>query len=79
VLVSDASVAVAACHDDGHVVRLATAAHPVIDPVQPVLGTIGDLQDMLGLAKLAIAEGHPDSRGASVVPGGLDEQPASEA
>ncbi len=49
-----------------------------IDAVQPVLGAVSDLQDVIGLALLAVFEGHPDPWGASVVPGGLDEQPASE-
>jgi len=50
-------------------VRLAAAAHAVIDPVQPVLGTVSDLQDMLGLSLLAVSEGRPDPWGASVLPG----------
>lgn len=54
------------------------AAHAVIDPVQPVLRAVSDLQDMLGLALLAVFEGHSDPWGPSVVPGGLDQQPASE-
>ena len=53
------------------------AAHAVIDPVQPVLRAVSDLQDTLGLALLAIL-GSPHPWGASVVPGRLDEQPASE-
>jgi hypothetical protein len=60
-------------------VWLAAAAHPVIDTVQPLLGTVSDLQDMLGLALLAVLEGHPDPGVSSVVPGRLDEQPSSEA
>jgi hypothetical protein len=59
--------------------KLAAAAHAVIDPVQPLLRAVGDLQNMLGLALLAVFEGHPDPWGASVVPGRLDQQPASEA
>lgn len=38
----------ACARDDGHVVRLPAAAHPVIDTVQPVLRTVSDLQNMLG-------------------------------
>jgi hypothetical protein len=60
-------------------VRLAAAAHAVIDPVQPLLGTVCDLQNMVGLALLTVLEGHPDPWGAAVVPGGLDQQPASKA
>jgi hypothetical protein len=64
---------------DGHVVCLAAAPHTVIDPVQPVLGAVSDLQNMIGLALLAVAERYPDPWVSPVVPGCLDEQPASEA
>jgi hypothetical protein len=58
--------------------RLAAAAHAVVNPVQPVLGAVSDLQHMVGLALLAVAECRPDPWWASVVPSRLDEQPASE-
>ena len=67
-----------ACDDD-HVVRLAASAHAVIDPVKPVLCAVRDLQHMLGLALLAVLEGDPEPGLAAVVPGRLDQQPASEA
>jgi hypothetical protein len=36
-------------------VRLASAAHPVMDAVQPLLRTVCDLQHMVGLALLTVA------------------------
>ena len=54
--------------------------HPaVVEAVQAVLGAPRDLQDVVGLAGLAVFERHADPRGALVVPGGLDEQPARVA
>jgi hypothetical protein len=50
----------------------------VSSSVQAVLGAVSDLQDVVGLALLAIAECRPDPWGSSVVPGRLDQQPASE-
>jgi hypothetical protein len=47
----------------------AAGAHVVIDTVQPVLGAVSDLQDMLGLALLAVLECHADPGWASVTPG----------
>ena len=64
--------------DDGHVVRLAAGAHAVIDAVQPLLCSVGDLQDVVGLALLAVLEGRADPWVASVVPGRLDQQPPCE-
>ena len=58
---------------------LPRARMPVIDVVQSLLRAVSDLQDMIGLALLAVVERRPDPWLASVVPGRLDEQPASEA
>ena len=64
--------------DDGHVGVFAAAAHRVVDAVQALLGAVGDLQDVVGLPGLAIAQGGADPRRAAVVPGGLDQQPPRE-
>ncbi len=40
--------------DDDHVVWLAPGAHPLIDAMQSPLGAVGDLQDVVGLAKLSV-------------------------
>ena len=63
----------AGARDDDHVVRLAAGAHAVVDAMQALLGAISDLQDMVGLTLLAVAEVHPDPRGTRVVPGRLDQ------
>jgi hypothetical protein len=42
------------------------------------LGTVGDLQDVIGLAKLSVLQVRADPRVASIVPGRLDQQPARE-
>jgi hypothetical protein len=59
-------------------VRLAAGSHPGVNAVDAVLGAVGDLVDVVGLSGLALGERDPDPRLASVVPGGLDQQPASE-
>jgi hypothetical protein len=40
----------------GDVVGLAACPHPATDAVQPVLGAPRDLQDVVGLACLAVAK-----------------------
>jgi hypothetical protein len=60
----------------GDVVGLAARPHPAMDPLQPMLGAPGDLQHVVGLAGLAVAQRGADRRLASIVPGRLDQQPA---
>ena len=65
-------------HGD-HVVGLAPRAHPCVDAMDPVLGSVGDLKDVIGLALLPAGQPLSDARWASVLPGGLDQQAAGEA
>src|SRR5687767_14885431 len=44
-----------------------------------MLGAPGDLEDVVGLAGLAVAQRQPDARLAQVVPGGLDQDSACVA
>ena len=48
--------------DGGDVVRLAALAQAVVEAVQAVLGAPGDLQDVVGLAGLAVGERGADPR-----------------
>jgi hypothetical protein len=57
-------------------VGLAALAQAGVETVQSVLGARGDLQDVVGLAGLAVGDRGADPWWAGVVPGGLDEQPA---
>jgi hypothetical protein len=57
----------AGARDDGHVVRLAAGAHPLIDAMQPVLGTVSDLQNMIRLALLTVLECRSDARAPPIV------------
>jgi len=50
-----------------------------VEPVEAVLGAPGDLEDVRGLALLAVAESGADPRLAQVVPGGLNQEPARVA
>jgi hypothetical protein len=59
-------------------VRPPPGAHPGVEVMQTVLRAVGDLQDVLGLPGLAVAEGHADPGLAGVVPGRLDQQPPGE-
>jgi hypothetical protein len=47
--------------------------------VEAVLCSPGDLENVVGLAGLAVAEGDADTRLAQVVPGGLDHDAAGAA
>jgi hypothetical protein len=64
--------------DGGDVARLTPGAQAPVDAVQALLGAPGDLQDVIGLAGLAVLQGDPDPRLAGVVPGGLDQEPAGD-
>ena len=57
---------------------LPRARMPLVDAVQALLGAVGDLQDVVGLAGLAVGQRRADPRRAAVVPGRLDQQPAGE-
>src|SRR5215212_6292704 len=61
--------------DGGDVCGLAAGPHPPVDAVKPLLGPPGDLQDVVGLAGLAVFERDPDPRLACVMPGRLDQEP----
>jgi len=51
--------------DRGHVVRLAAFAQALVLAVEAVLGAPGDLQDVIGLARLAVVERDADPRRAA--------------
>jgi hypothetical protein len=60
-------------HSHGrHVGRLAALAQARLGPEEAVLGAPGDLQDMIGLILLTVAQRHTDARRASVLLGPLD-------
>jgi hypothetical protein len=65
--------------DDGDVAGLAASAEALVESVEAVLGAPGELEDVVGLAGLAVVERDADPRLAQVVPGGLDEDAAGEA
>jgi len=50
-----------------------------VETVEAVLRAPGDLEDVVGLACLPVAQRDADPRFAQVVPGGLDEEAAGEA
>jgi hypothetical protein len=56
-------------------VRLAAVAQAPVEAVEAVLGAPGDLQDVIGLAGLAVGQCGADPRLAGVVPGRFDQQP----
>ena len=62
--------------DDGDVVRLAADAHGAIEAVQALLGAVGDREDVVGLAGLAVGKRRAEPLLAAVVPRQLDQQPA---
>jgi hypothetical protein len=64
--------------DGRHVVGLAARAAAPVGAVQAVLGAPGDLQDVVGLAGLAVLGRRPDPRRAGVV-GRFDQQPPADA
>jgi hypothetical protein len=64
--------------DGDNTVGFAAGLHPLIDVVQPALGLGGDREDLFGLTGLAGLQDRADARSRAVVPGGLDQQPASE-
>jgi len=57
----------------------AALAESLVDAVESVLGAPADLQDVVGLALLAVLECRADARWSLVVPGRLDQEPASVA
>ena len=64
--------------DNRDVVVLAARFHRRVGVVQALLGTVGDLQDVIGLPFLAVGQGRADTRFAGVVPSGLDKEAAGE-
>lgn len=50
-----------------------------VGAVEAVLGAPGDLEDVVGLALLAVLECRADAGWALVVPGGFDQKPAGVA
>ncbi len=65
--------------DDGDVVVACRGPHRVrLTRVQALLGAVGDRQDVVGLAGLAVGQRRAEPRLAAVVPGRLDQQPAGE-
>jgi hypothetical protein len=66
-------------HRDGcDVSRLAALAQPPADSVKARLGAPGDLQDLVGLAGLAVGQRRAYPRFPRVVVAGLDQQPTSD-
>jgi hypothetical protein len=57
----------------------AAFAQPLVDAVEPVLGAPGDLEDVIGLAVLAVSQRRADAGWPLVVPGRLDQQTARVA
>jgi hypothetical protein len=64
-------------HDD-HVVRFPAGFHPVVDVMDPLLRGVRDRKDMLRLSLLTVLERRTDPWLTPVMPGRLDQQPASE-
>lgn len=64
--------------DGDDVAGLAALARAAVGAVQAVLGAVCDLQDVGGLAGLAVGQRGADARRAQVVPGRFDQQPPSE-
>jgi hypothetical protein len=60
-------------------VWFAAGFHPGVDAMDSLLRGVGDLHDMLGLSLLTVLKGRADPWFASVMPRGLDQQPAGEA
>jgi hypothetical protein len=56
----------------------AAFAESLVDAVESMLGAPGDLQDVVGLALLAILERHTDAGWSLVVPGRLHQESASD-
>jgi hypothetical protein len=64
--------------DDRDVVRLSACPHRGVEVMQPLPRTVTDLQDVVGLAFLAVGECGADAGFAAVMPGGLDQQATGE-
>ena len=64
--------------DDDDVVGLAAGAHALMDAVESLLGAVGDLQDVVWLAELAVGQCRAQAWLTGVVPGCFDEQPAGQ-
>jgi hypothetical protein len=61
--------------DGGDVAGFAAFAEPAVEAVQAELGAPGGLQDVVGLALLAVLDGGADVGVAGVVPSRFDQQP----
>jgi hypothetical protein len=66
----------ASCRDRDQGGVFAALAEPLVEAVKAVLGAPGDVEDVVGLALLAVLECHADAGWSLVVPCRFDQQPA---